>query len=168
MGSDFDSFDQSALGVFIQSPLGARGLSFSPTYVAGGTFTNRVNHFLSSEWVPIDNTGANAEVQSVEKIGSDLYIGGNFTTVDGISAVKVAKFSGTGWSAVGTLPSSIGSSAKVINFNGTPVAFGGSTTNGVGDPDGSIFEWTGSTWDAIGAADLHLIHGAIVFNDDLS
>ncbi len=46
--------------------------------------------------------GINEHVDGIVTIGTDIYIGGPFTTAGGVTAKGVAKWNGTNWSAVGT------------------------------------------------------------------
>ncbi|MBL8208087.1 MAG: hypothetical protein JNM09_27890, partial [Blastocatellia bacterium] len=117
--------------------------------IVGGTFTsvgnitaNNVARFgvLTNTWVPLGtatNNGVNSTVNALVMSGSDIYVGGAFTTADvggtNISANRVAKYSlGTGWSALGTGGGNgVDNVVRALALSGTNLYVGGlfTTTN---------------------------------------
>ena len=70
---------------------------------------------------------------------TDLYVGGSFTTIAGVSANKVAHWNGVHWSAVGTGP----------DTNNTVLCLAKDYLGNIyagGDITGGIKKWTGSSW----------------------
>jgi chitodextrinase len=80
--------------------------------------------------------------------GSDVYIGGYFTSVDGVSANRIAKWNGSSWSAVGSglnnIPYSMVVADGVLYVSGTFTNAGGVAVN-------YVARWDGATWYAAGS-----------------
>jgi trimeric autotransporter adhesin len=89
--------------------------------------------------------------------GPQLYIGGRFTTVNGLTAPMVARWNGTTWSAVGTNLTPRNATADidcflVWNDGSGPALFAGGSNLRV-NADGinrSAVKWNGSTWSVVG------------------
>lgn len=95
------------------------------------------------------STNPNAEVHSL-CVASDgtVYAGGDFTTIDGVSANRFASYNGTTWSAAGTGLNGICHVIKqgpdgLIYAGGAFTTAGGTTVRGVAT-------WNGTTWAALG------------------
>lgn len=88
--------------------------------------------------------------------GGNLYAGGEFTTVGGISATNIAKWNGGSWSALSAgLSGNIPGYAPVtaLAVSGSDVYAGGSFTNAGGIAVESIAKWNGSSWSALGSGE---------------
>lgn len=93
-------------------------------------------------------------VNGLLAVGSDVYVGGQFTTAGGVpSTSRVAKWSGSAWSALGTGFTS-GLVATFANIpSGTRAglyAGGNFTTTGATTVNG-IAKWNGTEWSALGS-----------------
>jgi hypothetical protein len=107
-------------------------------------------------WVPLGSgvtNGTNGEVWALAVIGSDLYVGGNFSTAGGNTVNHIAKWNGSSWSAL------ISGSNGVNGINGTVTALavigtdlyaGGWFTTAGGIPAENIAKWDGTNWSALG------------------
>jgi len=97
--------------VFALADLG--DLGGGPRLCAGGSFLNigvvetpRIAVWDGSSWSTL-GSGMNAAVHALEVFddgsggGPALFAGGSFTTADGASAKRIAKWDGTSWSALG-------------------------------------------------------------------
>ncbi len=114
---------------------------------------------------PGGTSGAlNAPVMALTRLGSDIYVGGNFNDVyDGAVHVPeadyVAKWDGAHWSALGGNGGGVGSlNQRVTSFavNGTDLYAGGYFTslNNQGVPDSTgayVARWDGSAWHGLGS-----------------
>jgi hypothetical protein len=98
--------------------------------------------------------GANGVVYAVAVSGSDVYIGGSFTSVDGVAANHIAKWNGSYWSALG-----IGADANVyaIAVNGSNVYAGGSFTSIGGTAAKYIAKWNGASWFDLGGGATNVV-----------
>jgi len=86
--------------------------------------------------------------------GSDLYAGGHFTTAGGFTAINIAKWNGSNWSALGSGISDPGSSFSAVNalaVSGSDLYAGGSFTNAGNTAANNVAEWNGSNWSALGS-----------------
>ena len=63
-----------------------------------------------SEWTNWSGLGPGIDIGpgiyaiSINQSNGDVYIGGSFTSVGGVSAINIAKWDGTNWSGLGTDP----------------------------------------------------------------
>lgn len=87
----------------------------------------------------------NGTVSALVVIGTDLYVGGNFTSVSGVPAARIARWDGTNWFAVGAGFASNTTVSALANHGGTLIA-GGTITAYQG-----IAQWNGVTWSTVGA-----------------
>lgn len=80
--------------------------------------------------------------------GSNMYMGGSFTTVCGVAASNIAKWDGTTWAALGE-----GSNGRVaalaVDGSGN-VYMGGFFTTAGGIAASNIAKWNGTRWSALG------------------
>jgi hypothetical protein len=91
----------------------------------------------------------NNEPQCLAVSGTDLYVGGSFTTAGGDSANRIAKWSASGgWSALGS-----GTNGNVLSIvvNGTDLYAGGFFTTAGGDSAYYIAKWDGTNWSPLGS-----------------
>ncbi len=92
--------------------------------------------------------GANGRVEVVTSdAAGNFYIAGNFTSVNGVPALGIAKWDGSNWSALG---SGMTGWVKTIAVSGGDVYVGGIFTTAGGVPALNIAKWDGSSWSALG------------------
>ena len=85
--------------------------------------------------------------------GTDVYVGGSFTTAGGITAPAIAKWNGSSWSALGqgmfsTSTASVAALAKIGSYlyaSGVFTNAGGSVITR------NIARWDGAKWDGLGS-----------------
>ena len=144
----------------------------------GGTFTNVNNNGISlpeadyiakwdgTNWSALGSNGAgngslssSGFVYSLAVIGTDLYVGGNFTNVNNnggllLEADYVAKWDGTNWSALGNnglLDGALGAFVSALAVSGSDLFVGGYFTNAASIAAADyIAKWDGSSWSALG------------------
>jgi trimeric autotransporter adhesin len=85
----------------------------------------------------------------------NLYMGGAFKTVDGITVNNIAEWNGTTWSPLGSGIHIIDSTStdavnSMIVYNGSLVVGGNFDTAG-GIPLNGIAQWNGSSWSSVGS-----------------
>ncbi len=127
--------------------------------VAGGAFTlaggvpaNRLARWNGVAWSPIGGgvTGpfAPAVNAAVTMPNGDLVVAGRFTFAGGVPAQNIARWNGSGWSALGA-----GTSDEVRALVAMPngdLIVGGSFASADGVAVDSIARWDGAAWHAIG------------------
>lgn len=127
------------------------------TAYVGGSFTamqgvaNTANlaAWNGSTWVSITGSGsANGEVRScvVDKEGN-LYVSGNFTTINGVAANRIAKYDGSTWTALGTGLNGLAYDMAISPAGNLYVAGSFTTANGV--TVNRIAKWNGTTFEAL-------------------
>ena len=80
--------------------------------------------------------------------GTNVYAGGDFTTAGGVTVDHIAKWNGTGWSALGT---GTNSAVNALAVRGTDVYAGGTFTTAGGVTANDIAKWDGTNWEALGS-----------------
>jgi hypothetical protein len=167
---------------------GANGIVYalaadgSGNVYAGGAFTvigtvtaNRIAKWNGSAWSALGG-GASGAVYALAVSGTDLYVGGNFTTVYRSDATAVpgtgyiAKWNGSAWSALGGGAPNV---VRAFAVSGTDLYVGGSftgvysagTTAVTGT--GYIAKWNGSAWSALGGGASGPVWALAVSGTDL-
>lgn len=130
---------------------------------AGGATANRIATWNGIAWAPLVAGGVNGLNGSVlalatfEHAGSTaLYVGGAFTTAGDVTANRIAKWSGSAWSALGTGTTNgvndvVGALAVFDAGTGPALYVGGSFWTAGGAPAGRIARWNGTAWAPLGA-----------------
>jgi len=141
--------------------------------VVGDIVANRIAKWNGSSWSAL-GLGMNSTVHALSVLGSDVYAGGLFsraTNSDGIAvtARNIAKWDGSGWSALGSGMAGGTPYPKVsaLAVSGTNVYAGGSFTLAGGIPVYRIAKWDGSTWSALGSGMNSDVAALIVSGNDL-
>lgn len=101
----------------------------------------------------------NARVRAVVMAGSDVYVGGSFTTAGGMPANHIARWDGTAWHALGA---GVNDEVRALAVIGTDVYAGGYFTAAGGVPAGYIARWDGTAWHPVGTG----VGGAVGANNN--
>ena len=155
LGSGVDSYVR-ALAVDAGGRLWAGG-EFT---VAGGRLANHVARWDGSAWwAPGPGTGHGVN-SIIKALAADpaggIYAGGVFTAAGGTLANRVARWDGTGWSALGTgtadpVEHSIGVVDALVTDRAGTLYAGGSFTVAGGVSVNHVAKWDGAAWSALGA-----------------
>jgi hypothetical protein len=121
---------------------------------AGGTAANYIAKWNGSAWSRLGSGmgggGGSPYVSALAVCGTDLYAGGYFTTAGGTAASHIAKWNGSGWSALGS-----GTGGRdypyvfALAVSGTDLYAGGEFTSTGGTAANYIAKWNGSAWSAL-------------------
>jgi HYR domain-containing protein len=139
-----------------------------PALYAGGTFdlaglvaASCIARWDGSSWSPL-GSGVNGSFAGVHSLavyddgsGRALYAGGRFDTAGGVSANRIARWDGSGWSACGggiVDGYSILRALKVHDDGDGPALYAGGDFVAVdGVAASGIARWDGSSWSALGS-----------------
>jgi hypothetical protein len=112
---------------------------------------DKVTKWDGSSWSALPGTSKSDLKRTVHAIavsGSDVYVGGDFTSIDGVSANRIAKWDGRRWSALGGGISN--GIVYAIAVSGPDVYVGGTFTAASGVKANRMAKWDGHTWSALG------------------
>jgi hypothetical protein len=161
----------TAISVYATSPPLA-----AATVVASGSFTHVGNVTATNiaqqnaqtfVWSPM-GTGVNAPALAMMPVANgfrhnDLIVAGQFTTAGGLTANRIARWTGSAWATLGT-----GMNADVLtlaNYNG--IVAGGSFTTAGGAACNYIASWNGTVWSPLGAGLNGAVRALLVMNGRL-
>jgi len=111
----------------------------------GSITANNIAKWNGTTWSAL-GTGANGEVKCFTVLGSDLYIGGDFTSVNGVPANRIAKYNGSVWSAVGA---GFDTTVFGLNIYRNKVYATGNFLKSGTDSVLHIARWNGSSWERV-------------------
>ncbi len=136
----------------------ALAISGNILYV-GGSFTTvngttargiAYRNILTNTWGYFGSNGLNlaGKVYKIKISGDSVYIGGQFSSVDSVSANNIATYSisGTTWTALGTGTDSL---VNALEISGSNLYVGGVFTTAGGISTGILAKWNGSTWSSL-------------------
>ncbi len=128
---------------------------------AGGVSVNRIAKWDGTGWSALSGpagTGVNNTVWALtvwdDGGGSALYAGGSFTTAGGVTVNRVAKWDGSGWSALSG-PAGTGMDSTVLALavwdggGGAALFAGGEFAAAGGVTVNRVAKWEGSGWSAL-------------------
>ena len=155
----------SALGSGINGGASALAVSGSTLYAggyfntAGGVLASNIAKWNGSSWSAMGSGGAVYEgtptavsALAVSTSGI-LYVGGPFTTLNGVSANGIAQWNGSSWSGLGSGLTYYGSAAtgEALAVSGNNLYVSGLFDTAGGVAVDGIAEWNGSSWSALGS-----------------
>ena len=140
--------------------------SIFSTTVAASDVDAPANQPCSSGWdARFASLAPNGFVWSVASDSSgNMYVAGDFTSIGGVSANRIAKWDGTRWSALGT---GLNGSAYSISISGSNVIVGGSFTTAGGSSANRIARWNGAAWSAYGTGADDTVWSVEVIGSDV-
>ena len=115
---------------------------------SGGTVTTIATVYYASD------PGASLAMR-LTVIGSDLFLGGTFSTVEGVAVTGVAKYSGGSWSDIA---GGVGTGFYALETDGSSLF----ASAGL-----SIKEWDGATWSTLGSSLGTAIYSIAVYGTEL-
>ncbi len=167
------------LGLGVNGPV--LSLKFQGTDLcAGGFFTGYRQKILSTiaivsanhvakwngNWAAI-GTGTNDIVYTLALQDSNLFAGGRFDSAGGTRANGIAKWDGTGWSALGSGVGGQFPYVYTLAFSGTDLYAGGNFATAGEDSAGRVARWDGSSWSALGNGLNGPIYSLVVIGNNV-
>jgi hypothetical protein len=164
----FSDANWSALGSGLDNTVLALAVSGSTPY-AGGFFTHNGAGQRVQDIAQWDGTNWSALASGVEEesgninagavsalavLGNTLYAGGSFTNAGGVSAINIAQWNGSNWSALSSglfNNSSYGGSVNALALSSTTLYAGGWFLTAGGVSAKYIAQWNGTSWSALGS-----------------
>ncbi len=105
-----------------------------------------------STWTALGGDLGDRGVSSVAVIGDDIYVSGGFTTINGVTVNRIAKYNNGTWTPLGNgLPAGgFGiSGARLVTLGNDLIAVGDFNI-AAGGPANRIARWNGTTWTGFG------------------
>ncbi len=143
---------------------------------AGGTTVNKIARLQGDQWLPL-GTGigvGNGLVWIMTEFddgtGTALFVGGDFTVVDGQAANHIAKWDGGTWAPVGEGTSATIRGAMTVFDDGSGPALymGGDFATAGGIEVNYVAKWDGEEYSALGggvSGEFHSVRALCVFDD---
>jgi len=134
---------------------------------AGGTAATGIAKWNGIMWSAL-GTGMVARdfgLAAVSALAVDasgnLYAGGDFVTAGGTAALRIAKWNGSAWSALGQgndgTNDGTGAGVRAIARSGADIYIAGDFTTFGGVPANRIAKWNGTAWSALGTGPNGLV-----------
>ena len=99
----------------------------------------------------------------------NVYVGGLFSSVDGVPVSNIARWDGNSWSALGSGLAGNSSYVKALEIDNNGVLYaGGNFRNAGGDKNANrIAKWDGNSWSALGAGINGSVSSMALDNNDV-
>ncbi len=125
-----------------------------------GMRANYIAKWNGSTWNTLGsglNGGGYATLRTIQALALDgsgnLYAGGDFAMIGGISANNIAKWNGSAWSALGT---GVDQKVRALAYGGGTLYAGGDFATAGGVAASRVAQWNGSAWSALGSTAYRL------------
>jgi len=126
--------------------------------------------FDGTTWTALGGDLGDRGVSSVAVIGDDIYVSGGFTTINGVTVNRIAKYNNGTWTPLGNgLPSPGGSGiggTRLITLGNELISIGDFTL-ATGGPANRIARWNGTAWTGFGTGSDVTPNAAAAGNGDL-
>jgi hypothetical protein len=149
--------DVLALTIFDDGKGGGPALYAAGEFTfAGGVPANHIAKWDGESWSPL-GSGVNSDVLALTVLddgsgaGPSLYAGGNFTSAGGIDVNFIAKWDGSGWSALSGMNNAVRALSVFDDGSGPALFAGGDFTLAGGVEANRIAKWDGANWSPLGS-----------------
>lgn len=126
------------------------------SFTSANGATDHVAKWNGSAWGPLRPGTDGAVLGSAEASNGDLFVVGEFLTIEGVPASRVARRSGTVWQPLGA--GANGTVHAVLPLPNGDVVIGGSFTAVGGVAAAAVARWDGSSWHALGGGLPAVVH----------
>ena len=137
---------------------------------AGGVTANCIAKWDGSSWHAL-GAGIGGEMEedhpfvfALAVSGSDLYVGGYFTTAGSVTANYIARWDGSSWHALGA---GVDYTVSALAVSGSDLYAGGGFTTAGDVAANRIARWDGSSWQALSSGMNSQVNALAVSGSDL-
>lgn len=152
----WDGASWSAIGTGLSGDtVSAFAVSGSDIYA--GTWNGVLAKWNGTSWDSIGTpvSGTFRSIRAIAVSGTDIYVGGEFTTAGGSPANRIARWNGSQWSSLGVgVGDSILNGVNGIAILGDTLMVGGSFPTAGGAVAKNIATWSSGTWSAFNGTGL--------------
>jgi hypothetical protein len=164
LGSGVDNFIETIH--FIGDDIYVTG----PFFIAGGSTAIGYAKWNGNNWQALANGGSYANAMT--NIGNDLYVGGQFTSINAgtVSVNNLARWDGSSWSDVGggvSQGTNFSTGVFALASRGNELIVGGNFTLAGSTPANNIAIWNGLQWNALGEGLNGIVRTILVSGNDI-
>ncbi len=143
-----DNSNWSNLSTGLQFVVLAIAADNNEVYAAGTHAVNGTHHLFlwDGAWSEV-TSNMNGQINAMEISNGSLYVAGDFTSIDGIGANRVARKTGNTWEALGD---GLDGEVQTLAIDGDDLYVGGDFLNAGGNPAARVAHWNGTIWSALG------------------
>lgn len=136
-----DDFQAMALEV------DAQGVIVYGQYRGAAGDLNGMHRWQGDGWSPLGKRGVNGPVHAIKSTPAGIFVGGNFTSIDGVEASNIALWNGFEWSALGK-----GTDKRVLalEWDGKILYVGGQFDYAGDRPRARVAQWQDGIWSDLG------------------
>ena len=124
-------------------------------------------------WQEVGNVAALTQLRCMlvydDGTGEALYVGGNFVSIGGVPAARIARWDGTSWSALGGGLADVPFDLEVYDDGSGPAIYaaGGGVFNDGVNPGRCVSKWDGTSWSSIpgGCGGADFVNAMAVYDD---
>jgi len=128
-------------------------------------YSEDVPYYLDEDWESLSPNWTDGVITSIVADNSgNLYCGGSFTTINGVSIKRVARWNGTQWQTMGGGFDNGAVEKMAITTVGTIYAVGSFTRSGMTQLN-RVAKWNGSSWTAVGSGFNDVVYTVTVRSD---
>jgi hypothetical protein len=134
-----------AISALAQSERGELFVGGTFNRLADSMLATNIARFDGTNWFPL-GSGVNGPIKAIALRGSEVFVGGTFTSAGGGPATNVARWDGTNWWAVGE---GIIGTVSTMLFAGQDLYVGGKFTMAGGVSAQHIAKWDNHQWSTL-------------------
>ncbi len=139
----------------------------APRFVPAAAALAPGDELWDSRFISNGLGGPDSFAEALAIIGTDVYVGGIFSSAGGIQVGNIAKWNGSGWSALGSGVSSQGLGVTALAVSGSDLYVGGEFGMAGGISVSNVAKWNGSSWSALGSGVGGSVYALAVSGSDL-